>query len=42
MEIFAALLDLCAGNSPVPDELPPQMPVTRSFDVFLDLRLIKR
>ena len=33
---------LCAGNSPVPGEFPAQRPVTRSFDVFFDLRLNKR
>ena len=38
MEAFSALLALCAGNSPVPDEFPTQRPVTRSFDVFFDLR----
>ena len=32
----------CAGNSPVPGEFPRQRPVTRSFDVFFDLRLNKR
>ena len=32
---------LC-GNSPVPGEFPAQRPVTRSFDVFFDLRLNKR
>ena len=37
METFSALLALCAGNSPVPAEFPTQRPVTRSFDVFLDL-----
>ena len=37
-----ALLALCAGNSPVHGEFPAQRPVTRSFDVFLDLRLNKR
>ena len=42
MEIFSALLAICAGNSPVPGEFPAQRPVTRSFDVFLDLRLKKR
>ena len=42
MEIFSALLDLCAGNSPVNGEFPSQRPVTRSFDVFFDLRLNKR
>ena len=39
MEIFSALLALCAGNLPVPGEFPPQRPVTWSFDVFFDLRL---
>ena len=34
MEAFSALLAICAGNS--------QRPVTRSFDVFFDLRLNKR
>ena len=33
------LLALCAGNLPVTGEFPSQRPVTRSFDVFLDLRL---
>ena len=42
METFSALLAICAGNSPVPGEFPTQMPVTRSFDVFFDLRLNKR
>ena len=42
METFSALLAICAGNSPVPDEFPTQRPVTRSFDVFFDLRLNKR
>ena len=42
MEIFSALLALCAGNSPVTGEFPSQRPVTRSFDVFFDLRLNKR
>ena len=42
METFSALLAFCAGNSPVTGEFPPQRPVTRSFDVFLDLRLNKR
>ena len=40
METFSALLDLCAGNSPVPGEFPSQRPVTRSFDAFFDLRHI--
>ena len=42
METFSALLALCVGNSPVTDEFPSQRPVTRSFDVFFDLRLNKR
>ena len=42
METFSALLALCAGNSPVPGEFPAQRTVTRSFDVFFDLRLNKR
>ena len=39
METFSALLAICAENSPVPGEFPTQRPVTRSFDVFFDLRL---
>ena len=40
---ISALLALCAGNSPVPLNSPPaQRPVTRSFDVFFDLRPNKR
>ena len=42
METFSALLAICAGNSPDPDEFPAQRPVTRSFDIFFDLRLNKR
>ena len=42
METFSALQAICAGNSQVPGEFPTQRPVTRSFDVFLDLRLNKR
>ena len=42
METFSALLAICAGNSPVPGEFPAQRPVTRSFDIFFDLRLNKR
>ena len=42
METFFALLAICAGNSPVPGEFPAQRPVTRSFDVFFDLRPNKR
>ena len=39
METFSALLAICAGNSSVTGEFPAQRPVTRSFDVFFDLRL---
>ena len=42
METFSVLLAIYAGNSPVPGEFPAQRPVTRSFDVFFDLRLNKR
>ena len=42
METFSALLALCVGNSPVLGEFSAQRPVTRSFDVFFDLRLHKR
>ena len=42
METFSSLLAICAGNSPVPGEFPTQRPVTRSFDVFFDLRVNKR
>ena len=42
LETFSALLASCAGNSPVSGEFPAQKPVTRSFDVFFDLRLNKR
>ena len=41
METFSALLAICAGNSPVTGEFLAQRPVTRSFDVFFDLRLTK-
>ena len=41
METFSALLALCAGNSPVSGEFPALRPVTRSFDVFFDVHLIK-
>ena len=36
---ISALLALCAGNSPDTVEFPSQRPVTRSFNVFFDLRL---
>ena len=42
METFSALLALCAVNSPATSEFPSQRPVTRSYDVFFDLRLNKR
>ena len=42
METFAALLAICAGNSPVPGEFPAQRPVTWSFGVFFDLHPNKR
>ena len=42
METFSALLAICAGNSPVPGEFPTQRPVTRSFDVYFNLRPNKR
>ena len=42
METFSALLVLCDGNPPVTSGFPSQRPVTRSFDVFFDLCLIKR
>ena len=41
METFPPLLAICAGNSSVNGEFPAQKPVTRSFDVFFDLRLNK-
>ena len=40
-ETFSALLSLCARNSPVSGEFPAQRAVTRSFNVFYDLRLNK-
>ena len=42
MEIFSALLAICAGNSPVTGEFPSQRPVAWNFDVFFDPRLNKR
>ena len=42
METFSALVAICAGNSPVTGEFPEQKPVTRSIDVFFDLRLNQR
>ena len=42
METFSVLRAICAGNSPVTGEFPTRMSVTRSFDIFFDLRLSKR
>ena len=42
MKTFSALLALCEGNPPATGGFPSQRPVTRSFDVFFDLRLNKR
>ena len=39
---YSAWLALCAGNSPVTGEFPPQRSVTRSFDIFFELRQNKR
>ena len=38
IETLFALLAFCVGNSPVTGKFPSQRPVTRSFDVFFDLR----
>ena len=42
METFSSLLAIYAGNHRSPMNFPPQRPVTRSFDIFFDLRLNKR
>ena len=42
MELLSALVEFCAGNSPIPGELPAQRPVTRSFGILFDLRLNQR
>ena len=42
IKIFSALLALCARNSPVTGEFPSHRPVSRSFDVFYDMRQNKR
>ena len=39
--IFRVIYHLC-GEVPGPGEFPAQRPVTRSFDVFFDMRLNKR
>ena len=41
METFSALLAFCVGNSLVTAEFPVQRPVTRSIDVFFEMRLHK-
>ena len=41
-ETLSALLALCDGNPPVTGGFPSQRPLTRTFDVFVDLRLCKR
>ena len=42
MKTFFASLPFCEGNPPVTGWFPSQRPVTRSFDAFFDLCLIKR
>ena len=42
METFSALLAFCEGNPTVTGGIPAQWPVTRSYDVFFDLRVNKR
>ena len=42
MKTVSACLALCAWNLPGTGEFPSQRPVTRSSDVFFDLRLNKR
>ena len=42
METFSALMTFCKGNTSVTGGFPSQRPVTRSFDVFFDLRRNKR
>ena len=42
VDTFSALLALCEGNPPVTGGFPSQRPVTRSFEIFFDLRLNKR
>ena len=41
-DTFSVLLAIYTRNSPVPGNFPAHGPVTRSFDVFVDLRLNKR
>ena len=40
--VLAALLYICADNSPVTSEFPSKRPVAWRFDVFFDLRLNTR
>ena len=42
MKTFPALLALCEGNPPVTSGFPSQRRVSRSFDVFFDLRWNKQ
>ena len=42
IETYSVLLAICAGNLLVPGEFPAWRTVTRSFDVFFDLRLNNR
>ena len=42
MEKKSALMAFCAGNSLVTGEFRTQRPMTRSFDIFFDLRLNKQ
>ena len=42
MEIFSALLAVCARNSLVTGEFPSKRPVERSFDIYLTRALNKR
>ena len=42
METFSAVLALFEGNPPIIGEFPSQRSVTRSLDVFFDVRLRKR
>ena len=42
MDTFSALPALCERKPPFTGGFPSQRPVTRSFDVFFDLRLNKR
>ena len=42
MATFSVLLAICEGNPSVSGEFPAQRQVTRSFDVFFDLRMNER